>query len=110
MNADSLKHGEFVPYLPVLRHSGPSIQPGSRGGPSTAVRCASRRRLADVDGVDGSVVTELSTDANPFTALIDTEGPLGAGIQNLLELTGIQQDLLDPVLGLVGSLGGLLTS
>jgi hypothetical protein len=55
-------------------------------------------------------VTELNTDANPFTALIDTEGPLGTGIQNLLELTGIQQDLLDPVLGLVGSLGGLLTS
>jgi len=26
-----------------------------------------------------------------------------------LELTGIQQDLLDPVLGLVGSLGGMFT-
>ena len=35
---------------------------------------------------------------------------LGAGIQNLLELTGIQQDLLDPVLGLVGALGGIFTS
>ena len=44
------------------------------------------------------------------TAFIDIEGPLGADIQNLLELTGIQQDLLDPVLGLVGSLGGMFTS
>jgi hypothetical protein len=35
---------------------------------------------------------------------------MGADIQNLLELTGIQQDLLDPVLRLVGSLGGLFTS
>jgi hypothetical protein len=34
---------------------------------------------------------------------------MGADIQNLLELTGIQQDLLDPVLGLVGSLGGMFT-
>ena len=57
------------------------------------------------------VVTERSTtDFNPFTAFIDIEGPLGADIQNLLELTGIQQDLLDPVLGLVGSLGGMFTS
>jgi hypothetical protein len=46
----------------------------------------------------------------PVTAFIDIEGPLGADIQNLLELTGIQQDLLDPVLGLVGPLGGLFTS
>jgi hypothetical protein len=38
------------------------------------------------------------------------EAPIGTGIQNLLDLTGIQTDLLDPVLGLVGSLGGLLTS
>ncbi|HEX4391607.1 MAG TPA: PE-PPE domain-containing protein [Mycobacterium sp.] len=55
-------------------------------------------------------VTELNTDFNPFTAFIDIEGPLGADIQNLLEITGIQQNLLDPVLGLVGSLGGMLTS
>jgi hypothetical protein len=34
---------------------------------------------------------------------------MGADIQNLLELTGIQQDLLDPVLGLVGSPGGIFT-
>jgi len=38
------------------------------------------------------------------------EAPIGQGIQNLLEITGIQQDLLDPVLGLVGTLGGLVTS
>jgi hypothetical protein len=49
-------------------------------------------------------------DFNPFTAFIDLEGPLGADIQNLLEIAGIQQDLLDPVLGLVGSLGGMFTS
>jgi PE-PPE domain len=55
-------------------------------------------------------VTELNTDFNPFTAFIDIERPLGADIQNLLEITGIQQDLLDPVLGLVGSLGGMFTS
>jgi hypothetical protein len=31
-------------------------------------------------------------------------------IENLLELTGIQQDVLDPILGLIGPLGGLFTS
>jgi hypothetical protein len=56
------------------------------------------------------VVNELNTDFNPFTAFIDVEAPVGAGLQNLLEITGIQQDLLDPVLGLVGTLGGLFTS
>jgi hypothetical protein len=56
------------------------------------------------------LVTELNTDVNPFTAFIDVEAPVGAGLQNLLEITGIQQDPLDPVLGLVGSLGGLFTS
>ncbi|MFZ1164135.1 PE-PPE domain-containing protein [Mycobacterium sp.] len=56
------------------------------------------------------LVTELNTDFNPFTAFIDVEGPLGADIQNLLEITGIQQDLLDPVLGLVGTIGGMFTS
>jgi hypothetical protein len=43
-------------------------------------------------------------------AFIDIEGPLGPDFQNLLELTGIQQNLLDPVLGLVGPPGGLFTS
>ena len=56
------------------------------------------------------LITQIDADFNPFTAFIDIEGPLGADIQNLLDLTGIQQDLLDPVFGLVGTLGGLLTS
>ena len=56
------------------------------------------------------LVTELNTDFNPFTALIDVEAPIGTGIQNLLDITGIQTDLLDPVLALVGSLGGMFTS
>jgi len=56
------------------------------------------------------LVTELKTAFNPFTAFTELEGPIGQDIQNLSELSGIQQDLLDPVLGLVGSLGGLVTS
>jgi hypothetical protein len=56
------------------------------------------------------VVTELNNDVNPFALFTELEGPIGTDIQNLLELSGIQQDLLDPVLGLVGSLGGLVTS
>ena len=56
------------------------------------------------------LVTELNTAFNPFTAFTELEGPIGQDIQNLSELSGIQQDLLDPVLGLVGSLGGLVTS
>ncbi|MGA8330488.1 MAG: PE-PPE domain-containing protein [Mycobacterium sp.] len=56
------------------------------------------------------LVTELNTDFNPFTAFIDIEGPIGQDFQNLLELSGIQQNLLDPVLGLVGTLGGVFTS
>ncbi|WIM86497.1 PE-PPE domain-containing protein [Candidatus Mycobacterium wuenschmannii] len=55
-------------------------------------------------------VTDLNADFNPFTAFIDIEGPIGASIQNLLDLSGIQQNLLDPVLGLVGSVGGMFTS
>ena len=38
------------------------------------------------------------------------EAPIGQDIENLLELTGIQQDVLDPIFGLIGPLGGLLTS
>jgi hypothetical protein len=56
------------------------------------------------------VVSELNNDFDPFTVFTEVEGPLGTDIENLLELSGIQQDLLDPVLGLVGSLGGLVTS
>ena len=56
------------------------------------------------------IFAEFTEPESFFTAFIDIEGPRGADIQNLLELTGIQQDLLDPVLGLVGSLGGMFTS
>lgn len=55
-------------------------------------------------------VTLLNETFNPFTAFAAVEGPLGQDLQNLLELTGIQQDVLDPVLALIGSLGGLITS
>ena len=76
-----------------------------------AVTAEDARAVASPAGVPyDQFVTELNTDFNPFTAFNDIEGPLGADIQNLLELTGIQQDLLDPVLGLVGSLGGIFTS
>jgi hypothetical protein len=81
---------------------------------STSWKASSTRRRTGRSSPSGcpttSFVTELNTDVNPFTAFIDVEAPIGAGIQNLLDLTGIQQDLLDPVLGLVGSLGGLFTS
>lgn len=40
---------------------------------------------------------------NPFTAFTAIEGPIGQGIQDLLDLTGIQTYLLDPVLELVGT-------
>src|SRR5271166_6853768 len=56
------------------------------------------------------VVTELNNDFNPFTLFTAVEGPIGQDIQNLLLETGIQQDLLDPILGLIGPLGGLITS
>jgi hypothetical protein len=56
------------------------------------------------------VVSELNNAFDPFTAFTEAEGPLGTDIENLLEQTGIQQDVLDPVLGLIGSLGGLVTS
>ena len=56
------------------------------------------------------VVTQLNTDFNSFTLFTAVEGPIGQDIQNLLDLTGIQQDLLDPILGPVGPLGGLVTS
>ncbi len=65
---------------------------------------------ANVEVPYDQVVTELNNDVNPLTLFAGLEGPIGTDIQNLLDLSGIQQDLLDPVLGLVGSLGGLVTS
>ena len=56
------------------------------------------------------VVTTLNNDFNPFTAFDAVEGPIGQDIENLLVATGIQQDLLDPILGLLGPIGGLFTS
>ncbi len=56
------------------------------------------------------LVTTLNDDFNPFTALAELEAPLGQDIESLLEATGIQQDILDPIFGLIGPLGGLFTS
>jgi PE-PPE domain len=56
------------------------------------------------------VVNELNADFNPFAAFDELEGPIGQGIENLLLETGIQQDILDPILGLFGPIGGLFTS
>ena len=56
------------------------------------------------------VVTTLNNDFNPFTAFDELEGPIGQDIGNLLVATGIQPHILDPMLGLIGPLGGLFTS
>jgi hypothetical protein len=56
------------------------------------------------------VVAELNNAFDPFTLFTAVEGPLGQDIQTLLDDTGIQQGLLDPILGLIGPLGGLFTS
>ena len=55
-------------------------------------------------------VTELNNAFDPFTLFTSVEGPLGQNIQSLLDVTGIQQDLLNPVLSLLGTVGGLFTS
>jgi hypothetical protein len=56
------------------------------------------------------VVNELNADFNPFTTFDALEGPIGQDIQNLLVDTGIQQDILNPIEGLFGSVGALFTS
>jgi PE-PPE domain len=56
------------------------------------------------------VVSELNSAFDPFTAFSELEGPLGTDIENLLEVSGMQQDVLDPILGLVGTLGGMFTT
>jgi hypothetical protein len=56
------------------------------------------------------VVSELNSAFDPFTAFSELEGPLGTDIENMLEVSGTQQDVLDPILGLVGTLGGIFTS
>jgi PE-PPE domain len=56
------------------------------------------------------VVTELNTAFDPFTTFTAIEGPLGQDIQSLLDVSGVQQDILNPILGLFGTLGGIFTS
>jgi hypothetical protein len=56
------------------------------------------------------LVNQINTDFDPFTLFTSIEGPIGEDIQTLLNDTGIQQDLLNPLLGLVGTFGGLFTS
>jgi hypothetical protein len=56
------------------------------------------------------LVNQINTDFDPFTLFTSIEGPIGEDIQTLLNDTGIQQAILDPLLGLVGTLGGIFTS
>jgi hypothetical protein len=56
------------------------------------------------------IVTTLNNDFDPYTAYDELEGPIGQDIENLLVETGIQQNILDPILGLFGPIGGLFTS
>jgi PE-PPE domain len=56
------------------------------------------------------VVTELNNSFDPFTLFDQIEGPIGQDIENLLVDTGIQQDILDPILSLFGPIGALFTS
>lgn len=55
-------------------------------------------------------VAQLNADFNPFTMFFALEAPIGLAIQDLLDVTGIQQALIDPILGIIGPLGGLFTS
>jgi hypothetical protein len=55
-------------------------------------------------------VTELNDAFDPFTLFTSVEGPLGQDVQSLLDLTGVQQDILNPILGLLGTVGGIFTS
>lgn len=55
------------------------------------------------------VVSELNNAFDPFTDLIELERPVGEAIEDVLMATGVQQDLLDPILGLIGSLGESFT-
>jgi PE-PPE domain len=56
------------------------------------------------------VVDQLNTDFDPFTLFTSIEGPVGEDIQTVLNDTGIQQFVLDPILGLFGPIGALFTS
>jgi len=56
------------------------------------------------------VVTELNNAFDPFTLYDQLEGPIGQDIENLLVDTGIQQNVLDPILSLIGPFAALFTS
>jgi hypothetical protein len=56
------------------------------------------------------VVTELNNSFDPFIIYDQLEGPIGQNIENLLIDSGIQQNILDPVLSLVGPFCTLFTS
>ena len=56
------------------------------------------------------VVTELNNAFDPITLFTTAEGPIGQDIQDVLNVTDIQQGILDPIFGLLGPLGGLVTS
>ena len=54
-------------------------------------------------------VSALNDTFNPITDVLDLERPIGEAIQDVVTATGIQQDLLDPILGLIGPLGEIFT-
>ncbi len=56
------------------------------------------------------VASWLNDYINPFTAFTAIAGPIGEAVQLLFDVTGVQAYLLDPALGLIGTLGGLVTS
>jgi PE-PPE domain len=56
------------------------------------------------------LVTQLNTQFDPFTLFTSIEGSIGEDIQTVLNDSGIQQFLLDPLFGLVGTFGGIFTS
>jgi PE-PPE domain len=45
------------------------------------------------------LVNAINDDVNPFTLVDQLEGPIGQDIQDLLNATGIQQDLVAPFFG-----------
>jgi hypothetical protein len=66
--------------------------------------------IQDIGVPYDQAVTELNDAFDPFTLFTSVEGPLGQDVQSLLDLTGVQQDILNPILGLLGTVGGIFTS
>ena len=56
------------------------------------------------------VVTELNNTFDPFTIYDQLEGPIGQDLETLLVDTGIQQNVLDPILSLIGPFCAMFTS